>query len=123
MELGEQAFIQTLLSRIKTKNVYITIDKDVLAREDAETNWDQGMMRLPFLLQCLRDIGEHHAIIGADVNGDYSAPNYSGSAWTRIKKHAEILMDQPRAPDLAKASALNSTTNHALLKVLSEVMT
>ena len=122
-DLGEQAFIQMLLPRIKTKNVYITIDKDVLSRDDAETNWDQGLMRLPFLLQCLREIGQHHAIIGADVNGDYSAPNYSGSAWTRIKKHAEILMDQPRCkPDMVKANTLNSVTNHALLKVLSGAM-
>lgn len=122
-EIGEQSFIDMLLPRIKTKNVYITIDKDVLAREDAETNWDQGMMRLPFLLQVLCEIGAHHAIIGADVTGDYSTRNYSGSAWTRLKKRAEIFMDQPRKhPDMAKTSLLNSATNHALLEVLTEVM-
>lgn len=122
-EMGEQAFIKMMLTRIKTKSVYITIDKDVLTRNDAETNWDQGMMRLPFLLQALREIGEHHTIIGADVNGDYSPPSYSGSAWTRLKKHAEILIDQPhRVPDMAKTNALNSATNHALLDVLSEVL-
>ena len=122
-ELGEQAFLRTLLPRIQTKNVYITIDKDVLAREDAETNWDQGVMRLPFLLECLRKIGEKHTIIGADVTGDYSIPYYGGGTWTRIKKQVEIFMDQPQAlPDLAKASALNGATNHALLEVLSEVM-
>lgn len=123
-DMGEENFIQLLLTRISTKNVYITIDKDVLAREDAETNWDQGIMRLPFLLQILRKIGERHAIIGADVTGDYSVPHYSGGAWTRLKKHAEIFMDQPRThPDVAKASVLNSATNHALLEVLTEVMT
>ena len=112
-----------LLPRIKTKNVYITIDKDVLAREDAETNWDQGMMRLPFLLQCLREIGEHHHIFGVDVNGDYSTPHYSGSMLTQIKKHIEKWIDQPRCtPDLTKVNALNCATNHALLEVLSEVM-
>ena len=122
-EIGEQAFIKMLLTRIGTKSVYITIDKDVLTRDDAETNWDQGSMRLPFLLQVLREIGENHTIIGADVNGDYSSPTYSGSAWTRLKKHAEIFIDQPHcAPDIAKASALNSATNHAILDVLSEVM-
>lgn len=122
-EMGEQAFISVLLSRIKTKSVYITIDKDVLTREDAETNWDQGMMRLPFLLQLLYKISANHSIIGADVNGDYSQPIYSGGVWPRFKKQAEIFLDQPRfAPDMAKASNLNSATNHALLDVLSEVM-
>ena len=80
-------------------------------------------MRLPFLLQLLSKIGEHHVIIGADVNGDYSVPNYSGNMWTRFMKHAEIFIDQPhQKPDMVKASALNSVTNHALLEVLSEVM-
>ena len=121
-EMGENAFIQNLLSRIQTKSVYITIDKDVLAREDAETNWDQGVMRLPFLLNLLRAIGNNHKIIGADVNGDYSTPNYSGSCWTKFKKQAEIYMDQPRIkPDAVQTSSLNSATNHALLDILSEI--
>jgi arginase family enzyme len=122
-DMGEQAFINMLLPRIQTKEVYLTIDKDVLDRADAETNWDQGQMRLPFLLQLLREIGRRHSIIGADVNGDYSTPHYTGDAWTRLRKHAEIMIDQPRpAPSRPHAAALNSATNHALLEVLSEVM-
>lgn len=122
-EIGEQAFIDMLLLRIETQNVYITVDKDVLAREDAETNWDQGKMRLPFLLQLLSEVGANHTIIGADVTGDYSKPNYGGSVWSRCMKHAEIFLDQPRtAPDTAAASALNSASNHAILEVFSEVM-
>ena len=122
-DLGEAEFTKTLLSRINTKHVYITIDKDVLDREDAETNWDQGVMRLPFLLQCLREIGKQHSIIGADVTGDFSAPKYDGNLWTRFSKKAEILIDQPCITrNMAEATALNSATNHALLEVLSEVM-
>lgn len=122
-DMGEVAFVGMLLSRIETKNVYITVDKDVLTREDAETNWDQGQMKLPLLLELLRRIGEQHTIVGADVNGDYSPPKHSGDLWTLTKKKAERLIDQPMLPpDIAKASAINSTTNHALLEVLSEVM-
>ena len=122
-EMGEEAFIKTLLWQIKTRNVYITIDKDVLDLEDAKTNWDQGKMRLPLLLQLIDEIGKCHKVIGADVTGDYSSPLYTGDSWTRFKKRAEIFIDQPRnavAPDVAHA--LNSATNHALLEVLSEVM-
>jgi arginase family enzyme len=122
--LGEQNFTDHLLSRIKTKSVYLTIDKDVLAREDAITNWDQGCMRIPYLLSLVKEIGQRHPVIGADVTGDYSTPRYSGDLWTRLSKHAEIFMDQPRRkPDLAQAVNINSAANHALLEVLSEVMT
>lgn len=121
--LGERKFIEHLLSRIKTKSVYLTIDKDVLAREDAITNWDQGCMRLPYLLSLVKEIGKRHAVIGADVVGDYSLPCYSGHLWTRLWKHAESFKDQPRGkPDRATTVNINSAANHALLEVLSEVM-
>ena len=121
--LGEQNFTDHLFSRIKTKAVYLTIDKDVLAREDAITNWDQGSMRMPYLLSLVKEIGSRHAVIGADVTGDYSTPRYSGDPWTRLSKRAEIFIDQPRGkPDQVQAVNINSAANHALLEVLSEVM-
>jgi arginase family enzyme len=121
--IGEQNFIDHLLSRIKTKSVYLTIDKDVLATEDAVTNWDQGRMRLPYLLSLVKAIGNRHPIIGADVTGDYSIPRYSGNLWTRVSKRAEIFIDQPRSkPDQTQAVSINNLANHALLEVLSEVM-
>ena len=122
--LGERDFTGHLLSRIETQSVYLTIDKDVLAREDAITNWDQGCMRMPYLLSLVREIGQRHSVIGADVTGDYSTPRYSGDLWTRLSKHAEIFIDQPRRqPDQAQAVNINSAANHVLLEVLSEVMT
>jgi hypothetical protein len=120
---GEQNFIGYLLSRILTDNVYLTIDKDVFARDDAVTNWDQGSMRLPYLLSMIAAIGHLHHIIGADVTGDYSRPIYGGSTWTVISKRAEILIDQPHgSPDARNAIRINSAVNHRLLEALSEVM-
>lgn len=117
---GEQNFIDHLLSRIKTDAVYLTIDKDVLVRDDAITNWDQGGMRLPYLLSLISTISKHHRIIGADVTGDYSIPAYSGALWTVFAKYAEILIDQPRKlRDLDQATGINSATNHALLETLA----
>ncbi len=122
--LGEQNFIDHLLSRLKTASVYLTIDKDVLDREDAITNWDQGCMRMPYLLSLVKEIGKRHRIIGADVTGDYSIPRYSGNLWTRLSKRAEIFIDQPRSkPDAIHTVNINSAANHVLLEVLSEVMT
>ncbi|MDL2404134.1 arginase [Rhizobium calliandrae] len=122
-EIGEENFIDRMLSRIRTEAVYVTIDKDVLAADDAVTNWDQGRMRLPYLLALISEIGSRHRIIGADVIGDYSAPNYAGDLRTRLLKRAEIFIDQPHIRPKAETTRnINSAANHALLEVLAEYM-
>ena len=121
--MGEGTFLEYLLTRISTKSAYVTIDKDVLRAEDAVTNWDQGNMRMPYLLSMVNEIGRRHTVIGADVTGDYSLPRYTGAPWTRIPKRVEILMDQPRRrPEAMFAANVNSAANHALLEVFSDVM-
>jgi hypothetical protein len=122
-EIGEENFIDRILTRIGTEAVYVTIDKDVLAVDDAVTNWDQGRMRLPYLMALVSEIGSRHRIIGADVVGDYSVPSYAGGFTTRLLKQAEIFIDQPRLRHAADAVRnINSAANHALLEVLAESM-
>ncbi|ANP89711.1 arginase family protein [Rhizobium leguminosarum] len=122
-ELGEANFVDKLLGRIQTEAVYVTIDKDALSDADAVTNWDQGCMQLPYVLWLLSEIGEHHRVIGADVTGDYSTPQYGGDFYTRTMKKAEVLIDQPfRRRDMMATRNINSAANHALLEVLSELM-
>ena len=50
--------------------VYISIDKDVLSRDYARTNWDQGDMTLDGLFAAIKDISLKHRIIGVDVCGE-----------------------------------------------------
>ncbi|WP_337270520.1 arginase family protein [Oryzifoliimicrobium ureilyticus] len=122
-EMGEANFMDRLLDRINTEDVYITIDKDALCLSDAVTNWDQGSMRLPYVLSIISEIGARHRIIGADVIGDYSRPAYSGPVFTRAMKRAEIVIDQPAARRQGETVRnINSAANHALLEVLSEAM-
>ncbi|MFN0192027.1 MAG: arginase family protein [Aestuariivirga sp.] len=121
--MGEQNFLDYLLTRIKTDAVYLTIDKDVLVRDEAITNWSQGLMRLPYLLSLIGEIGARHAVIGADVIGDYSKRRFSGNPRTILSKHYEFIkkrrMEMPTAEQTAR---INSTANHALLNALSAVM-
>jgi hypothetical protein len=120
---GEQNFIDYLISRISTEAVYLTIDKDVLTREDAITNWDQGCMQLPYLLSIIEEISSHFRVLGADVIGDYSRPTYSGSLRSKLSKRYEIFKDHPRDKhDPKQAAEINSATNNALLNALSEAM-
>lgn len=49
--------------------VYISIDKDVLSRDFARTDWDQGCMTLRQLGTCVERIAAGHEIIGTDICG------------------------------------------------------
>ena len=56
--------------RESSDSVYISIDKDVLSRDYARTDWDQGDMTLDQLLASIKDISLKHRIIGVDVCGE-----------------------------------------------------
>ncbi|MBO7117444.1 MAG: hypothetical protein J6V81_02070 [Bacteroidales bacterium] len=58
--------------RQSAENVYISIDKDVLSKEFALTDWDQGDMTLDELFASIRDISLNHRIIGVDICGEPS---------------------------------------------------
>lgn len=51
MELME--ILDFVKEQIGKNPLYISIDKDVLCPEDADTNWSQGDMRLETMVQCL----------------------------------------------------------------------
>jgi len=68
-----------LISAIPTKNVYISIDKDVLDRNFAATNWDHGTMHLRNLLKILRTIIRKKHVLGMDVCGEL--PVAPAEAW------------------------------------------
>lgn len=53
--------------------VYISIDKDVLRKQDAVTDWSQGDMSLLQLQAVLRIIFAHEKVIGVDITGECSA--------------------------------------------------
>ena len=53
--------------------VYISIDKDVLRKQDAVTDWSNGDMTLLQLQAVLRIIYAHEQVIGVDITGECSA--------------------------------------------------
>ncbi|MBE3570743.1 MAG: arginase family protein [Bacillales bacterium] len=59
-----------ILSAIPTNTVYISIDKDVLKKTDAATNWDQGQMSLASLLHYLQELLQHKNVYGMDICGE-----------------------------------------------------
>lgn len=51
---------------------YISIDKDVLDRGGARTNWNQGDMPTAVLENLLQDVFRHQRVIGVDICGECS---------------------------------------------------
>lgn len=50
--------------------LYISVDKDVLCKEDASTTWSQGDMRIEELNEFLKILFEKQRVIGMDVCGE-----------------------------------------------------
>ena len=53
--------------------VYISLDLDVLRKEDARTNWDQGRMTLQQLSEYLEAVFARNRVLGVDICGGITA--------------------------------------------------
>lgn len=60
-----------IVSRVPTSTVYISIDKDVLDRTDAVTDWDQGNMKIHELLRLVGSVSARFKVSGVDICGEY----------------------------------------------------
>jgi arginase family enzyme len=50
--------------------IYLSIDKDVMDSQSAQTNWDQGILTWTDLRRVLQLIMQHEQVIGVDVCGE-----------------------------------------------------
>jgi arginase family enzyme len=89
---------EQLLETAGGKNVYITIDLDCLNASEAVTNWEAGRFTIADLEWAVRKLRESSQVIGGDICGAYSAPNYA-----RFKQRFAAEFDHPKiqlpAPD------------------------
>lgn len=111
-------FFLSLIRRLPTRNVYVSIDKDCLRYEYALTNWEEGRLSLDELLLMLRLIKENLEIVGLDITGDYSRVSVSG----RLKGILSRL-DHPKEVEAGKFSeeivtSINETTSLKILDTL-----
>lgn len=63
--------IDDMLSRLEGHRIYLSIDKDVLSREEARTDWSQGTYRLESLKGWLRKLLELD-VVAIDICGELS---------------------------------------------------
>ena len=69
---GLDAFLQEIPLDLP---IYLSIDKDVLCKEDAFTAWSQGDMKLDVLVSCLEKLldrlkAEDQVLLGVDICGE-----------------------------------------------------
>ncbi|HZR77726.1 MAG TPA: hypothetical protein VFA58_00870 [Chthoniobacterales bacterium] len=62
-------------------NVYTTIDLDCLRADEAATNWENGNFTVEDVEWALGKLRENARIVGGDVCGAYSTPDYA--RWTQ----------------------------------------
>jgi arginase family enzyme len=89
---------------LANQNLYVTIDLDCLRIEEAVTNWENGRFSIVDLQWALGRLRESCRIIGGDICGAYSPPEYA-----RPKQRFAAEFDHPkiRLPDEEKIRAIN----------------
>ncbi len=95
--------------------VYLSIDKDVLARDVVQTNWDQGVMRFEELASAIRRL--QGRIVASDVTGEVSSYRYR----SRFKRFLSGLDRQPEIParTLDEWQKRHQEVNRRLLSLLA----
>jgi len=84
--------VRAICSVLPDQPVYISVDKDVLDRDHAVTNWDQGSMSLQQLLDVIRELVRIRQLAGLDVCGELplTPVDYLSDERVRYLKKNEI---------------------------------
>lgn len=111
---GLPAIIDSVLERLPTQEVYLSIDKDCLQAAHAVTNWEEGEAPLAALCQAVEKIANCKEIVGADITGEWSKGRIANRLFRAIAQ-----ADHPAKPDPSPESLrVNEQTNLALLDLL-----
>lgn len=111
---GLMSLVDSILERLPTKEIYLSIDKDCLKRAHAVTNWEEGEASLGELCQALARVRQRKDIVGADIIGEWSRGAISNRLFRAIA-HADHPLQADPTPDELR---VNEETNSALLEVL-----
>ena len=108
------ALLDALRAELSGAPIYLSIDKDVLAADVVQTNWDQGVMRADELEAAIAMLRGN--VVAADVAGDVSVYRYRNP----FKRLLSALDRQPDIPVPALESwrAAQHRLNLRLLSLL-----
>jgi arginase family enzyme len=98
------------------KSVYVTVDLDCLDAKEAVTNWENGLFTADDIAWALRLLQDRSRVVGGDLCGAYSAPQYS-----RPFQRFAGWWDHPKIPDVDLATARD--VNQKALLILWPALT
>jgi arginase family enzyme len=86
------------------ENLYVTIDMDCLRKEEAVTNWENGLFTADDVAWAVGLLRENANLVGGDMCGAYSVPEYE-----RFGQRFAGNWDHPKipTPNLAEAAEIN----------------
>jgi arginase family enzyme len=70
---GAAKIKEVFASHAGTFPVYLSVDKDILSKEELDTNWDQGNVRVDELLSLAKDCLAGRKVLAVDLCGEPSA--------------------------------------------------
>jgi len=108
-----RAFAETL----SATQVYITIDLDCLRKEDAVTDWEQGLFTIEDLVWALAEIHNCAPFVGGDLCGASSTPRYA--RWTQ-RLAANHDHPRPRSIDPAEGARRNTHAREIIWRALTD---
>lgn len=111
------SFVDELDARLSDAALWVTIDKDVLRRDEAVTNWDQSELTLDMIADAVRRLGRRRRILGIDVCGDYSRPRYADPFRLLLSIADHPRMTRPEDGGLP----VNDRTNARILEAFGDL--
>lgn len=114
LSLGIERVFADLADSLAGRDVYLSIDKDVLSPADVPSDWEQGAMTLPQLLAGIRTLRARVNLVGADVCGDRANLPLQG-----LLKRVDAGRLSPLAPPSDHDMARSQAANLALLDALT----
>jgi arginase family enzyme len=82
---------EQFLKSLGETSAYVTIDLDCLRAQEAVTNWENGRFSIADLEWALGKLRESSQILGGDICGAYSKPEYA-----RFKQRFDAEFDHPK---------------------------
>ena len=107
-----EQFAQSLAGQ----DVYVTIDLDCLRKEEAVTNWENGLFTAQEVAWAIGVLRAKARVVAGDLCGTYSRPAYA-----RAFQRFAGWWDHPKLPEFDPAAG--GRTNRSSLQVLWPVLT
>ena len=100
-----------VIAGLPTRQIYVSVDKDCLVKQNAISNWDAGELELDDVCYAIKRLGRERAIVGADVTGEWSAGQPASPLFRAVSRADHPVLPVPSADELAR----NQDTNLRLL--------